>query len=242
MNNPNLPEDSIRDIYNDGRYLSANPTWHSERAPWKAGQVATGLRAAGLAPTSMCDIGCGTGLALAEVVKRVPSITRAVGFEPAEAVPRAPEIEGVAEIRRGYANESNERFDCTMMLDVFEHVEDCFGLLRACAPLAPNHVFHIPLDASALAIIRSDLMSARRKVGHLHNFTRETALATLEETGHEVLHWHYTRTFEGAGTAAGPAARIVRKVVLGMAPELGRKVIGGLSLLVVTAHPAGKDG
>jgi hypothetical protein len=32
----------------------------------------------------------------------------------------------------------------------------------------------------------------RREYGHLHYFTAETALATLEESGYRIVHYHYT--------------------------------------------------
>src|ERR1700744_2139331 len=47
--------------YLDGTYASQNPGWHEADAPWKADQVLSMLLSHGLAPSSICDVGCGTG-------------------------------------------------------------------------------------------------------------------------------------------------------------------------------------
>ena len=48
--------------YEDGRYAAANPTWHEEDSPWKAGRIASLLARHGLLPATMAtvaEVGCG---------------------------------------------------------------------------------------------------------------------------------------------------------------------------------------
>lgn len=229
-----MTDDATTTLYQDGSYLAKNPTWHSERAGWKAQHVLRGLSAAGLSPRSLCDIGCGTGLALAKVAQGLPDVDRAVGFEPSPDAPLHLDADGVIDYRRQDATQSDDRFDLAMMLDVFEHVEDYFSFLRACAPLATHHAFHIPLDDTVGKLLKSGHMNARRALGHLHSFTRETALATLEETGHTILHEHYTKTWEGPGRNPRSPMNLLRALTLGVAPHTGHKILGGFSLLVIT--------
>ncbi len=235
---PSVP---IRRIYDDGRYAAAHPTWHAERGPWKAAHVLRGLRAARLTPRRLCDIGCGTGVALAEVAKGLGGHPVAVGFEPAQSVRIDPEARAWISHEHLPAEMSQQRFDVAMMLDVFEHVEDPFALLRSTAHLAPHHVFHIPLDATVAHLLRSGFLTTRDKAGHLHCFTRETAFALLQETGHRILHWHWTQTWRGPGRSWS-AKSMVREVLLGAFPDLGQKLIGGAAILAVTAHSAGAKG
>ena len=226
--------ENVTQLYTDGDYLANHPDWHAERSPWKAQHVVRGLEATGLQPRSVCDIGCGTGLALSVVAQNVPSVEVAVGFEPSPDAPLHPEAKDVIEFRREDATESNEQFDASIMLDVFEHVEDYFGFLRACRPLADHHVFHIPLDANAKAIVGNGCMKARRAVGHLHYFTRQTALATLEDTGYEPIHWHYTKSaWDGPDRNPWSPASVMRRMAYKISPEYTQRILGGLALLVV---------
>ncbi|MCA9073544.1 MAG: methyltransferase domain-containing protein [Planctomycetaceae bacterium] len=227
---------NITDLYTQGSYLDKHPGWHAERSPWKAAHVLRGLRAANLNPSSICDIGCGTGLALAEVVKGLSGVERAVGFEPSPDAPLHPAAEGMIEHRREDATESGEHFDLSIMLDVFEHVEDYFGFLRKCRPLADHHVFHIPLDANARMVITSGCSRARQTLGHLHYFSRPTALATLRETGYEPIHWHFTKSaWDGPGPGKNPwtPTNVLRRAFYVVSPEYTQRILGGLSLLVV---------
>ena len=84
-------------------------------------------------------------------------------------------------------------FDVVMAIDVFEHVEDYFGFLRKLKKKGVYKVFHIPLDLSVQAILRgAPILKLRRSVGHINYFTKETALATLADTGYEVVDFIYT--------------------------------------------------
>jgi hypothetical protein len=78
-------------------------------------------------------------------------------------------------------------------------------------------------------------MAKRKLVGHLHYFTKETALATLTDAGFEVQDYFYT-----AGsldlpqhTLLAQMARIPRRILFNLFPDTSVKVFGGFSLLVL---------
>ena len=85
--------------------------------------------------------------------------------------------------------DKNEHFDLLLCIDVFEHVEDYIGFLKELKKKANNHIFHIPLDITVSSVLRNTMMSARQSVGHLHYFTQETALATLKDSGYEIIDY-----------------------------------------------------
>lgn len=121
------------------------------------------------------------------------------------------------------------------MMDVFEHIEDYLGFLKKCKNKAVNLIFHIPLDISIQVILRNKLISRRESAGHLHYFTKETALATLEDSGYEIIDYCYT---EGAieqpsKTLKGKLAILPRKIMFMINENLAEKLIGGFSLLVL---------
>lgn len=95
------------------------------------------------------------------------------------------------------------------MLDVFEHVPDPFDFLAKTRRHARYFVFHIPLDLSALSVLRNaPLLYVRRTIGHLHMYTKDLALQTLTETGFEVLEWRYTNAFASSRTHRTLTARL----------------------------------
>src|SRR4051794_34565714 len=48
-------------IYENGSYLSNNPTWHEADSPWKAAKIEFLLKKNGITPSSVCEVGCGAG-------------------------------------------------------------------------------------------------------------------------------------------------------------------------------------
>lgn len=219
--------------YQDGTYLAKNPRWHSERADWKARQVASALKPyTGL--RRICDIGCGTGDMLAELSDLLPSIEM-VGYEPAETAPisAAASLKGIR-IERANASNISERFDAALMLDVFEHVRDYQGFLEDHRKLAPLFIFHIPLDISALGAVVDTPASARHGLGHINYFTRKVALDSLTEAGYSIQAWRFTAAaFDGRSDARQRRpVNIARRILWRLSPEWTSRLLGGASLLV----------
>ena len=123
-----------------------------------------------------------------------------------------------------------------MAIDVFEHVEDYFGFLRKLRTKAHYKVFHIPLELSAQEVMRArPLIDARRKVGHIHHFSKDTALATLEDCGYTVIDHFYTsgRTdLPGQGWKSS-LLKYPRAALYRMSPDAAARILGGYSLMVL---------
>jgi len=133
--------------------------------------------------------------------------------------------------------EENERaFDIVLAIDVFEHIEDYLGFLRKLRDKGTYKIFHIPLDLSVQAVWRrTPIRRAREQMGHLHFFTKETALAALETAGYNVLDWFYT-----AGSLEAPTRRwtarvlaVPRKLLFALHQDAAARWLGGFSLLVL---------
>ena len=94
------------------------------------------------------------------------------------------------------------------------------------------------LDISAQGILRNKLMDARNSVGHLHYFMKETALATLVDSGYDIVDFFYT-----AGSLDLPTktlrskiAVLPRKLMFKLNEDIAVKLLGGFSLLVLTKN------
>lgn len=86
--------------------------------------------------------------------------------------------------------------------------------------------------------MRDTLTIARNSVGHLHYFTASTALATLKDTGHEIVAYNYTsgatELFRKHMSIKRIAANIPRWLLSRVSVALAAKMLGGYSLLVLT--------
>lgn len=225
-------------IYSDGTYLRNNPDWHVDDSPWKAKHVAAMLERHAIVPSTVCEIGCGAGEVLRSLSTRLEPGTRFFGYEispDAYAICARKSDERLA-FRLGDLLDSDERFDVAMAIDVFEHVEDYFGFLRKLRARAQYKIFHIPLELSVQQVLRGNpLIDSRRSVGHIHHFTKDTALASLEDCGYTVLDHFYTsgRTELGGLGLKSQLLRWPRQAMFRMNPDAAARVLGGYSLLVL---------
>jgi SAM-dependent methyltransferase len=222
--------------YLDGTQLAAAPDWYESDAAWKAERVRDMMRKHGMEPGSICDVGCGTGGVLDHLSQTLPPTTRLVGYELSpQAVALAPEarkqrITFVSE----WAEESEGGFDLMLVLDVFEHVDDYLGFLRTIRGKARSFIFHIPLDVSVQTVLRgSPFTRARESLGHLHYFSRDTALATLHDTGYATADEELTQPGIDLWGGKSRLARLPRKAAFRLNPRLAARVMGGFSLLVL---------
>lgn len=225
-------------IYSDGTYFRNNPDWHVDDSAWKASHIAAILARNGVEPGTVCEIGCGAGEVLRSLAGRMPAATRFVGYDISPDAYRlcAPKAGGNLEFRLGNLLAEDAHFDLAMAIDVFEHVEDYFDFLRRLRTKARFKVFHIPLDLSALALVRGrPLMEARRSVGHIHYFDKDTALAALEDTGYEVMDWRYTcgRTELPNVGWKTRMLKAPRQALFRMNPDMAARALGGYSLLAL---------
>lgn len=221
-------------------YKTANPSWHVEDSPWKATQILKILDRNQIRPKSIVEIGCGAGEILNQLCQRMEDKT--VQFSGYEISPDAYSLclsraKDRLQFFKEDLLENDETYDLLLMIDVFEHVEDYFGFLRRAKKKATYKIYHIPLDVSHFYMMMNGLMKQRKKVGHIHYFNKDTALASLEDTGHEIIDWFYTKhCFELHNTGISPAARVInflRRSTFSFNPDLAVNLFGGCSLIVL---------
>lgn len=227
-------------LYLEGDYLKNNPDWHVEDSSWKAGKIIDILTKNKITPSNVCEIGCGAGEILNQLYSVLPATSRFVGYDIAEDaidMAKSRTKERLRFKKHDLLMDDSAKFDLLLVIDVFEHIEDYLGFLRKCRNKAEYKIFHIPLDMSVQKVLRKDvLMHARQKVGHLHYFTRETALDTLKDAGYEVIDSFYTPWgFEmQQKTLLKKLFQLPLKIFYSINADLAVKVMGGSSLIVLT--------
>ncbi|MFC7357387.1 class I SAM-dependent methyltransferase [Jejudonia soesokkakensis] len=218
-------------------YLKNNPTWHVEDSPWKAKQIIKMLDRNPLEIKSIAEVGCGVGEILNQLHHKLKNDINYTGYDVSiDAISQAKKREK-ERLQFKHTNflETENRYDLLLMMDVFEHVDDYLGFIRSCRKKANYTIFHIPLDIDVLGVLRNVPMKTREAVGHLHYFTKQTALATLEDCGYEIIDSFYT-----AGMLDLPnkklktrIAAIPRKLMFKINKDFTVKLMGGYSLLVL---------
>lgn len=229
-----------KELYSEGKYLENNPTWHLEDSPWKAQQIIKMIEKNNLQPNAVGEIGCGAGGILDNLHSQMSENIMFHGFEIS---PQAWELcqQRKKERLQFYSTDllQNESmfFDLVLCIDVFEHIEDYFSFLRKLKAKAKYKLFHIPLDLSVSSVLRSSpILYARQKVGHIHYFSKETALATLKDTGYEIIDLFYTGSSLELPTKSLKTllARVPRKIMYTLNSDLTVRLMGGYSLMVLT--------
>jgi SAM-dependent methyltransferase len=219
-------------------YLQQNQNWHIGDSPWKATQILKIIHRNHLKPQTIAEIGCGAGEILHQLHQRLDD--KSIEFSGYDIAPDVIQFwnsrtkPGLTYFLEDLTHKEIH-YDLLLVIDVFEHVEDYFGFLKNCKHKAGYKIFHIPLDISIVSILRNMPMYLRNTVGHLHYFTKETALATLKDCGYEILDYFYT---PGSLELDKKKFRthvmnVPRKIFFKLNQDWTQKILGGYSILVL---------
>ena len=226
-------------MYKQGEYLEKHPTWHIEDSPWKTKQLMKIIKRNHLQPTSICEVGCGAGEILNQLYSQLPENIKFSGYEispQAYALCQQRKKERLQFHLKNLFDDKEAFFDMVLAIDLIEHIEDCFGFLRDLHKKAEYKIFHIPLELSVQTVLRSKpILKSRQVVGHIHYFTKETAIAILEDTGYEVLDYFYTGSSIDlhANSFQTLFARLPRKIMYKLNKDIAVRILGGYSLMIL---------
>ena len=202
--------------------------WYVADAPAKVEGICGVLDAVGLRPATVLDVGCGAGAVLTGVCERYGAAGVGVDPDPA-AIGLAQAAEGLRFVVGGLAEV--EPAELVLCIDVFEHLEDDEGFLRALRGHGDWFAFRIPLDDSLWDRVRGRTARFREQYGHVHAYTWGSALRLLRRAGYDV------RLVRPHRIDAGRLGDRVRWAAGAVAPRLATRVIGGWSLVVLARGP-----
>lgn len=228
----------FEELYTSGKYLERNPTLHVEESAWKAKYILRLLARNQAGPKTVSEVGCGAGEVLKQLQKNMDSDCEFWGYEiSAYAFDMCrSRANSRLHFRLGdICQDQDAYFDLMLVLDVLEHLEDYFSFLRAIKSKARYKAFHIPLDLSVQTLVRQNALLKRRDMyAHIHYFSRDTAVRTLEDMGYEILDTMYTPRSVELGTE--PIQKLLtlpRKFMFAQDPDRAARFLGGYSLLVL---------
>jgi SAM-dependent methyltransferase len=237
-----------------GAYAERCPTWHQEDSRWKVEQLMRcappGVWAAdGDAALRVVDIGCGAGGVLGELANvlaargtRMAGLGIDIGEEAlAMARKRWPELAFRCQSAAGLEG----TYDVGLLMDVIEHVENPWQLIRDAARACRHLVFHIPLDDNVLTEAANLYGHKAESMGHIHFYTRRKALWLMESNGLEVLAHRLTKAFAVESSLALSARHRMlsypRRIMAAVSPAACARLLGGMSLMIVARPRAARS-
>lgn len=226
----------MNDIYNDETYLSNNPTWHEEGAPFKTEKIISLLKRHPIALKTICEIGCGSGEILVQLEKNLPAEVQFTGIDiskDAMSIAMKKETQKIKFELKDIAQE-NRVFDLLLVIDVIEHIDNYFQFLDTIVSKGKYTLFHIPLDMSVWTLYREKmLIESKNRVGHIHNFTEEFILSILADHGFVVVDKIYTEPLFDSPTFKQKFANSIRKFLFLLNKKFSTKFMGGYSIMVL---------
>ncbi|MEM9773223.1 MAG: class I SAM-dependent methyltransferase [Chloroflexota bacterium] len=233
-------------IYVSGAYIDSNPNYHVEDSSWKASKILDILKKNKLDNQmgSICEIGCGVGEILVQLQKGLSS---SISIEGYEISPQAYQLSlsRQNENLKFYCEDLlllDNHYDLMLCIDVIEHVDDYLDFVRKLRDKAKYTLFHIPLDLSVQTVLRSTpIQYVREKVGHIHYFTKDIAIAALLDSGYEIVDYQYTAgQLEISKSSLSKWLFWPRKLITSINEDFGVRLLGGYSLLILT-KPRGQQ-
>ncbi|MGB7415017.1 MAG: class I SAM-dependent methyltransferase [Thermosynechococcaceae cyanobacterium] len=225
----------MKSIYIDGEYLDNNKDWHLEHSPWKAEKIQEILSQNQISFDSLVEVGCGAGGILYELTKYY----RDADIEGFDISPQVEDLwnqlpENSINLQVKDFLKSDKFYDVLLLIDVFEHIPDYLDFLNSITSRSKHFIFHIPLDMNVQGLLRELPIRHRNTVGHLHYFSKSTAIRTLEDSGFKIIDCFYTAEDLELKTSFNKRLLApVRKVSFKLKPDLTVKLLGGWSLMVL---------
>jgi hypothetical protein len=230
---------NVADMYIDGEYLKHNPTWDVEDAPWKADLIFRMMQRHQIEPKTICEIGCGCGEILRQLQLKMPVSVKFTGYEIS---PQAYELctqrsnEWLCFKLKNYCDEPDNSCDLILLIDLIEHLDDYFQFLRDIKGKSQYKILYIPLEMFVLAVLHQQfLLGQKKKVGHLHFFSKDMALQILKDLGYSIIDYSYTAGYSLPRDYGLKdwLLKIPRRFLFPVVPDFTVRIFGGYSLLVL---------
>ena len=232
---------TVNNRYLDGSYADSNPEFGDDSSTWKVENALKALEDWNIPHRKIAEVGCGGGAIIADLCERLKPES-GVGYEPmpeAFAVAKKRSTDVLTFRHEAVTADVKDDFDVVLCFDVFEHVENPYEFIRALKGISKRFLFHIPLDMNAQMVFRKNpILKTRKQVGHLHYFSKDTALATLKDCGLKVEGHFYTCGADaGSHNSLGyRLAKLPRKVAFALQEDFAVRALGGYSLMVFATH------
>ena len=186
--------------YISGDYTKKNHSYHIEDSEFKWKNFLNILKKSNFnfdTINSITDIGCGIGQIIIEAKKSNLFNSKCI-FEGYDLNPDAIQLakknyEQISFNNEDFINLNTTKKDLIIVADVFEHIQDPYNFLSKLKEKGNFFLFNIPLEISLLSMIRNKniFKHSYDQVGHLHFYTKKTAILLLESCGYKIVKHNF---------------------------------------------------
>ncbi len=172
-----LLNNSAEQRYVGDDYATRHPDWHLGDAPLKADDLISPtmemIKAVNKPTVSVADVGGGVGGVMKQLQDRVKVQSPQTSFVPviyefaSVAVEKGRTIFPEMDFRQKLLDEKDGPHDTIYLVDVLEHLEDPWSLLRICRTVAEYVVVRQPLLENYARFRHNDYASQRMNWGHI---------------------------------------------------------------------------
>lgn len=234
------------DRYLSGDYTKKNHSYHTEDSKFKWKNFSNILQKSNLNLNKInyiSDIGCGSGQILIMANNSNLFNKRCVfdGYDiNPDAIKEAKKNSSkLSFFNEDFVNLKEAKRDLIIAADVFEHVQDTYDFLTKLKDKGDFFLFNIPLEISLFSMIRKKniFKDSFNNVGHLHFYTKRTALLTLENLGFKILDYNLVNNrfeeFKKTKKIRSLLINIPQYFVEKVNQNLACSIFGGYSLVVL---------
>jgi SAM-dependent methyltransferase len=196
-------------LYTEGEYREQHPDWHLDDSPGKAMDLMRGVLAVVDARNSdtlkVADIGAGVGGVLVEVVKNLnqvrPSLkVEPIGFEVSPfAVEAGRKLFPNLDLRQKFFDLSDGDFDAVLFVDVLEHLENPWDLLRKARATSEYMIVRQPLLENFSTFRHNNYRNQRQEWGHIGYFNYNSFMDMATAAGWKPFKVELSAAWELAG-------------------------------------------
>ena len=187
------------DRYLSGDYTKKNHSYHIEDSEFKWKNFVKILKKSNLnldEVNSLSDVGCGSGQILIHAnnskLFNQQCIFDGYDINPDAINAAKKNSKKVNFFNEDFINLKEIKRNLIIAADVFEHIQDTYNFLKKLRDKGDFFLFNIPLEISLFSMIRKKniFKHSFENVGHLHFYTKRTALLTLENIGFKILNYN----------------------------------------------------
>jgi 2-polyprenyl-3-methyl-5-hydroxy-6-metoxy-1,4-benzoquinol methylase len=234
------------DRYSSGDYTKKNHTYHIEDSEFKWKNFVKILKQSKFnleEVNSVSDIGCGSGQILIHAnnsnLFKKQCVFDGYDINPDAIDAAKKNSSNLNFLNEDFVNLKEIKRNLIIAADVFEHVQDTYKFLKKLKDKGDFFLFNIPLEISLFSMIRKKniFKHSFENVGHLHFYTKRTALLTLENIGFKILNSNLVNNrfeeFKKNKKLHSLIINIPQYILEKLGKNLACSIFGGYSLVVL---------
>jgi SAM-dependent methyltransferase len=237
----------MSNIYLSGEYTKNNASYHVEDSKYKWNNFKKIIIKNKININSfknIVEVGCGAGQIISN--SKESGLFNNCNFFGYDINPDAIDIakknnKSINFINKDFFNSDLfGKTDLLICADVFEHIENSYEFLKKLSNASEYLLFNIPIDISLLSLLRQETIFSNfyKTLGHLHFYSKKTALLKLEHSGIQVIDNSYAKFRlshfpKGSLTVKRVLSIVPQKIIDLINEDLACVLMGGYSLVVL---------